>query len=58
MMADDLRHRLDTEDPRDYKSGLPLNQAEKMEAILDLKVWAEGLLSAVKNGEDSHTATR
>ena len=41
MMADDLRHRLDTEDPRDYKSGLPLNQAEKMEAILDLKVWAE-----------------
>ena len=54
MMADDLRHRLDTEDPRDYKSGLPLNRAEKMEAILDLKVWAEGLLSAVKNGEDSY----
>ncbi|MEL0015757.1 MAG: PD-(D/E)XK nuclease family protein [Rhodospirillales bacterium] len=54
MMADDLRHRLDTEDPRDWKSGLPLNQAEKFDAISDLKVWAEGLLEAVKNGEDTY----
>ncbi len=54
MMADDLRLRLDTEDPRDYNSKLPLNKAEKFDAISDMKVWAEGLLNAVENGEDSY----
>ena len=31
MMAMDLQHRLDTQDPRDYKTGLPLTEGEKAE---------------------------
>jgi len=54
MMADDLRHRLNTQDPRDYKTKLPLNEAEKFDAILDLKVWAEGLLQAIQLGADNY----
>ena len=54
MMVDDLKHRLDTEDPRDYKSKLPLTEGEKFEAMQDLKVWGEGLLKAYINGEDSY----
>ena len=54
MMADDLRLRLDTEDPRDWHSKLPLNQAQKFDSVTDMKVWAEGLLKAVMNGEDSY----
>ena len=53
MMLDDLRHRLDTEDPRDYKSKLPLTPSEKFDALQDLKVWGEGLLNAFINKADS-----
>lgn len=54
MMLDDLRHRLDTEDPRDYKSKLPLTPSEKFDALQDLKVWGEGLLNAFINKADSY----
>ena len=54
MMADDLRIRLDTEDPREWHSKLPLNSAQKFDSIADMRIWAEGLLNAVKNGEDSY----
>ena len=54
MMADDLRIRLDTEDPREWHSKLPLNSAQKFDSITDMRIWAEGLINAVKNGEDSY----
>lgn len=54
MMVDDLKHRLDTEDPRDYKSKLPLTEGEKFAAIQDLRVWGEGLLKAYLTGEDTY----
>lgn len=54
MMIDDLRHRLDTEDPRDYKSKLPLTPSEKFDALQDLKVWGEGLLKAFINKADTY----
>ena len=54
MMLDDLRHRLDTEDPRDYKSKLPLTPSEKFDALQDLKVWGEGLLNAFINKADTY----
>lgn len=54
MMAEDLKHRLDTDDPRDWKTKLPLNDAEKFDAIRDLRIWGEGLLDAFFNGEDSY----
>ena len=57
MMADDLRIRLDTQDPREYHSKLPLNSAQKFDSIADMRIWAEGLLNAVKNGEDSYGNT-
>jgi len=54
MMLDDLKHRLDTQDPRDYKSKLPLTSSEKFDAIQDLKVWGEGLLRAYKERKDAY----
>ena len=54
MMLDDLNHRLDTEDPRDYKSKLPLTESEKFDALQELKIWGEGLLEAYLKGEDSY----
>lgn len=54
MMLDDLKHRLDTEDPRDYKSKLPLTQFEKFDAVEELRVWGEGLLQAYKDRKDSY----
>ena len=54
MMADDLRTRLDTEDPREWQTKLPLNPAQKFDSISDMRIWAEGLINAVKNGEDSY----
>lgn len=54
MMAMDLQHRLDTQDPRDYKTGLPLTEGEKAEFIIQLRIWGKSLLEAMKNGEDKY----
>jgi hypothetical protein len=54
MLALDTEHRLNTEDPRDWKSKLPLTSSEKWLAIEQVKVWGRGLLEAYKSGEDSY----
>lgn len=54
LLEMDLQHRLDTEDPRDYKSGLPLTDAEKWELLEQVKKWGRGLFETVTNGEDHY----
>ena len=54
MMEMDLKHRLDTQDPRDYKTGLPLTEGEKAEFILQLRIWGKSLLYAMMKGEDHY----
>ncbi|MAD58665.1 MAG: hypothetical protein CMK44_08870 [Porticoccus sp.] len=54
MMEMDLKHRLDTQDPRDYRSGLPLTEGEKAEFILQLRIWGKSLLHAMMKGEDHY----
>ena len=54
MMQMDLKHRLDTEDPRDYKTGLPLTEGEKAEFVMQRSVWGKSLLEAMINKEDTY----
>lgn len=48
------RDALETEDPRDYKTGAPNTEFEKEESVDQLRVWAKGLFEAVKNGKDTY----
>lgn len=54
MVADDLEHRLKTQDPRDYNTKLPLTEAERFDAISDVRIWARGLIAAHMSGEDGY----
>jgi len=54
LLVMDLEARMDTEDPRDYKSKLPVDAHDKLQAIEQLRTWGKGLLEAIRDGADSY----
>ena len=52
LLVMDLEARMDTEDPRDYKSKLPVDAHDKLQAIEQLRTWGKGLLEAIRDGAD------
>ena len=54
LLVMDLEARMETEDPRDYKTKLPVDAADKMQAIDQLRTWGKGLLEAIRDGADSY----
>jgi hypothetical protein len=54
LTIEEFRKMLDTKDPRDYRSGLPLTEMDKFEAIEECKIWGRELFEAWAKGEDSY----
>ena len=54
LLVMDLEARMETEDPRDYKTKLPVDAADKLQAIDQLKTWGKGLLGAIRDSADSY----
>jgi len=54
LMIMDLQSRLDTEDPRDYKTNALVDAFDKKQGIEQMKIWGKGLLVAIRNGKDDY----
>jgi len=54
LMEIDLRHRIENNDPRDYKTNAKVDVLEIEACIDSLKIWAKGLLDTFKEGKDPY----
>jgi len=54
LMHMDLKARLNTEDPRNYKTGEPIDTLERDNTLEQVKTWGRDLLVSVRDGKDAY----